>query len=322
MRRGLFFAFILAGGWAAAATGFGEPARPAAPVSVETRLSRRQVAIGEPFLYTVAIKASRETEIAPVPGEKKLGGADVLKATSRERRFLGRRTVIYSFELVAYEAGELPIVPVPVKYRPAAAGGDWLEVRTKEEKISVGSLLQGVAADKASLRDIKSPLGLRSARRVWWYLAAALLFGSLAAWFFRRRQEAQPPVPAPPRPAQEIAYEQLEALRRKDLIRQGMVAKYYIELSDIVRRYLENRFALRAPEMTTQEFLFHARQAAALKGDHQALVRDFLECCDLVKFAKYVPAADVAEEVFLSARKLVDETKAEAVVSQSLEEAA
>jgi hypothetical protein len=167
------------------------------------------------------------------------------------------------------------------------------------------------------LRDIKSPLGLRPARRVWWYLAAALLFGCVAAWFFRRRQEAQAPAPAPPRPAHEIAYEQLEALRRKDLIRQGMVAKYYIELSDIVRRYLENRFALRAPEMTTQEFLFHARQAAALKGDHQALVRDFLECCDLVKFAKYVPAADVADEVFLSARKLVDETKAEATAVQS-----
>ena len=52
-----------------------------------------------------------------------------------------------------------------------------------------------------------------------------------------------------------------------------------------MRRYLEDRFELRAPELTTEEFLDVAGSANRLSHDHQSLLRDFLRQADLVKFA-------------------------------------
>ena len=84
-----------------------------------------------------------------------------------------------------------------------------------------------------------------------------------------------------------------------------------VELSDIVRRYLENRFNLRAPEMTTEEFLNGVKDNKALSYEHKSLLREFLLHCDLVKFAKYEPPEKEADLSFKSAKELIDQTKGE-----------
>ena len=53
----------------------------------------------------------------------------------------------------------------------------------------------------------------------------------------------------------DTAWEQLGGAQGQDLISQGKIKEYHIEISDIIRRYLEGRFSLNAPEMTTEEFL-------------------------------------------------------------------
>ncbi len=63
------------------------------------------------------------------------------------------------------------------------------------------------------------------------------------------------------------------------------IESFFVAISAIVRRYLEDRFDLRAPELTTEEFLALAGSASSLSHDHQHLLRDFLRQADLVKFA-------------------------------------
>ena len=82
------------------------------------------------------------------------------------------------------------------------------------------------------------------------------------------------------------------------------------KISGIIRHYLENRFALKAPEMTTEEFLFYVRDYGSLISEHKALLKEFLVACDMVKFAKHTPTVDAMMAIFDSAKKLVDETKA------------
>ena len=55
-----------------------------------------------------------------------------------------------------------------------------------------------------------------------------------------------------------------------------------MELSDVVRTYLENRFDMRAPELTTEEFLESVSDSPDLTRDHQTLLRQFLRQADLV----------------------------------------
>ncbi|MCX5698419.1 MAG: hypothetical protein NTX01_01830 [Candidatus Omnitrophica bacterium] len=165
-----------------------------------------------------------------------------------------------------------------------------------------------------ALRDIKGPLSLSSYINIFQLLAilvflAILLF--LFKFLFKRKKTL---LNAAQKPAHEIAYELLEKLKAKDLIHQGKIKEYYSEVSAIIRHYLENRFLLKAPEMTTEEFLFYVRDYSQLIREHKILLKEFLLICDLVKFAKYVPSSPEIDAIFLSARKIVDETKEELFV--------
>ena len=84
---------------------------------------------------------------------------------------------------------------------------------------------------------------------------------------------------------------------------------FYVELSAIVRRYLEDRFELRAPELTTEEFLEAVAASPDITSDHQQLLRSFLRQADLVKFAHTVPGEGAVEESLRSARRFLEETR-------------
>lgn len=136
-----------------------------------------------------------------------------------------------------------------------------------------------------------------------------LLAGLLLAWWLIRRHRARPPAPAaPPTPAHVLALAALQALRERQLIEQGLVEPFYVELSTIVRTYLERRFGLHAPEQTTDEFIREAIRSCLLSLDHQHLVAVFLEQSDLVKFARHQPEAADMQNAAAAAERLVTET--------------
>jgi hypothetical protein len=77
--------------------------------------------------------------------------------------------------------------------------------------------------------------------------------------------------------------------------------------------YLEERFQLRAPDRTTEEFLQDLRRTTALDDTQKTALTGFLEHCDLVKFARFEPSEDVLRGLHESALRLVDETSLLAV---------
>lgn len=79
-------------------------------------------------------------------------------------------------------------------------------------------------------------------------------------------------------------------------------------MSGIVRHYLEDRFGLRAPERTTEEFIRDALASRALSAAHRELVAGFLEQSDLVKFARHAPGQADMRNALDSAERLVRET--------------
>jgi hypothetical protein len=84
---------------------------------------------------------------------------------------------------------------------------------------------------------------------------------------------------------------------------------YYVELSFIIRRYIEDRFDVRAPEMTTEEFLSKVKDMNVLSDEQKALLKNFLSYCDLIKFAKYGSTYEEMEASFESAKKFIGQTK-------------
>ncbi len=134
----------------------------------------------------------------------------------------------------------------------------------------------------------------------------ALLAGLIALWIRRRQKQAA--IPALPPAAHEIALRALEALVARNYIETENAEPFYVELSAIVRTYLEQRFSLRAPELTTEEFIREAASSRRLSLDHQQLTLAFLEQSDLVKFAKHRPTSADMRAGLNAAERLVRET--------------
>ena len=156
------------------------------------------------------------------------------------------------------------------------------------------------------LRDIKGPVPIPTGWEwLWWTLGALLLIAlllGLALLIFRRRKL----VAAPPTiPAHIVAKQRLaDALT---LIAEPK--PFVVAVSDTLRWYLEQRFSFRAPERTTEEFLRELKKTELLLPDQKESLGEFLQRCDLVKFAKYEPGEEELRHLHQAALQLVEETE-------------
>ena len=80
-------------------------------------------------------------------------------------------------------------------------------------------------------------------------------------------------------------------------------------VSDTIRFYLEERFDFRAPERTTEEFLYELQKTNLLLPDQKESLGEFLKRCDLVKFARYEPGEPELHDLHGSAVRLVEESE-------------
>lgn len=148
----------------------------------------------------------------------------------------------------------------------------------------------------------------------WVLLGVALVVGPVvvAWWRWRlralaRREERSYETP------DAIALRALDELAARDLVGSGLVKEHFAAVSDVVRRYIEDRFALRAPEQTTAEFLDGAARSRVLSREDIAELEGFLNTCDFVKFAGLRPGAAEARAVSEAARAFVTRTKSDRV---------
>ncbi|HET6612096.1 MAG TPA: hypothetical protein VFG83_08915 [Kofleriaceae bacterium] len=176
------------------------------------------------------------------------------------------------------------------------------------------SIRVATIGDPTKLAELPAPLAAleRSADRrpkIWLYggllaIAAALL--GVSAWLWRkgkRTAEAR-------RPAGEVALARLAALEHSGLPGDAAAAAvFYVDLADIVRRYLDGRFGLRAPERTTEELCAEAQTRADIAAGHRHLIAEFLARCDRVKFASAAATAEESTAAIAAARRLVMETR-------------
>lgn len=169
----------------------------------------------------------------------------------------------------------------------------------------------GVAAPSptpADIRDIRGPVPIPIAWLGPALVLGALLLAAVVAWLVRRWWQRRARRVAPPRPADVVALERLEAARA--LLDPPRAREFCFAVSEAIRLYLEDRFALRAAPRTTEEFLAELVRAPAATGleAHAVALGDFLRSSDLAKFARAALARDEMEDMHASAVRFVRET--------------
>jgi hypothetical protein len=233
-----------------------------------------------------------ETVEFPPFGET-LGELDITDIKTTDRQLV--------LTVIPRRAGTTPIWAIPIR-----CGQRQIEIPGTELIIAAN-----IDSENASLDDIgltTEPIPIPS-----WYIyamiAALILAALIILWLFYKRKKEKMPEAMTPLSAQELALRRLAALLESRKY-ESDVKSFFVELSDIVRWYVERLTGIRAPELTTEEFLHKVAgpmrrswgnepQPVQSTGSLETLV-PFLEAADIVKFAKHVPTSD---EIMLAFRR-------------------
>ena len=171
------------------------------------------------------------------------------------------------------------------------------------------NVLTNLAASSAATNDIRDikPLMAISNPWLWIWLALGLIVVVAAAVYVIRRirQSAQTANAVPLEPAHVRARRKLEAA----LALLAQPKEFVTTVSDTLRFYIEESFALRAPERTTEEFLNELTDTSVLTDAQKSSLAGFLQQCDLVKFARHEPGEQELHDLHSAALRFVDETE-------------
>ena len=283
------------------------PLSALAEVRLETRLEPQVTPFHRPAQLTVTLYLPVDTHIAlPKITEVHDGLEIVAGSPATEVLPDGRQVVTQQYTLDPDAPGSFPLPPLEVVW------GEGHRVVTPPLLFVARPLTDAELAAVEHFEDIVLPGALlaeqQRARWGWIALAGALiaLAGLAAAYLLwgRRGPEEIVPVISP----WEAALKRLRDLRERQLAALGKYEQFYVDLSSILRFYVEDRYSVHAPEQTTPEFLEAAARSGFFSDEHQRLLASFLRHADRVKFARLEPTLEEMEESFAAVQRYIEET--------------
>ncbi|HEV3063980.1 MAG TPA: hypothetical protein VGX93_01505 [Chthoniobacterales bacterium] len=164
-------------------------------------------------------------------------------------------------------------------------------------------LAQATSKAPDELEDIRPPVA--GTPSLWLVIIlATLLLLAVVAYFLWPNPKPKTVTPPLPR---EVAKRRLKEVRPRIFTESGY--DFSIEVSDILRSFIEQQFGIRAVRQTTIEFLSEASQNPHFDLAHQEILRQFLVACDSIKFARVGAGPADCEVLFEQASAFVEEAK-------------
>ncbi|HVK85220.1 MAG TPA: hypothetical protein VM513_13980 [Kofleriaceae bacterium] len=290
------------------------------PVKATIKVWPAKPTLGDAIYARLEIEAPAGVKIdAPYQeaGDQRLGRFRVPEfVRDTQRKPDGGQLHVQTYTLEAPSSGRQRVPPLRLEMTDARDGTakPTEELLTDEVPIEVAP----VPVEKAS-----APLHAAAGEldpdvnKTSWVVIAGAITGGLAlagAGVFGTRALSRRRRVLMQRSAYDEAVAQLRALEQAGAPDATGADAWFVRLSAIVRHYLEHRYEIRAPELTTEEFLQVATARPELTGDHRGLLTQFLERCDRVKFAGYRPDADESIATLNAARGFVEDTRLREVV--------
>jgi hypothetical protein len=287
------------------------PVRAASPVRVETIVRPDTVLVGQTVTITWRVWLPKGSTLSfPArPADDSLAhwaswtvGTIAGKSGVDEHRLTA---ALQSFAL-----GPVALPGPSIRFH--VTGEDERRGRFPTSGFVVGRTVEA-SGPEPPLRGMKALLTAPWWQRVPWLIVLAALAAALVLVFVVRalllRTRPGPAAPealVPDEPAEIVARRRLAALVASRLPEEGRTYEHGTELADILRRYVERRFEIPRPGLTTRELMTQLAARAEVAPDARARLLEILEACDLTKFARRPYDVDRAHAAEREAAALVD----------------
>jgi hypothetical protein len=294
--------------------------------SAKAKLDSAQILIGDHLNVRLEVTAPKGKSVfIPQLNDKLLGAMEnpidwisnsTFDTIVNHDHYILKQTIT----ITAFDSGGYVFPPIPV-----FDADSQIVAQTNPLFFEVATI---VVDTTAAIKDIKNIAKIPFTFHEFWmyvkeyalFIVVGLLIIGLiiyAIWRYikkKRIQKPQPEVKPKPKIKPHIAaLKELEKLRQKKLWEQGRTKEYYTELTDIVRKYIDDQWEIGAMEMVTSEILDALKDTEIHEEVLKRLYQAF-SVADLVKFAKYNPLPTDHDMAFKDCREFVERT-AEVMVS-------
>ncbi len=277
-------------------------------ISISASTGKTSYVVGDYIHYKIEVVHGKNIEVVAPSMTDSLKSVSLLQIEKPVNvQKSGKITTVFEYILSGYDSAFVTIPPIPVKYRVA---GDTSAFTITTNPVSFRINLVKVNPS-AGIKDVKSPFSI-PLNWLWialWIFVAFILIAAVY-YLYRRRRKKQPSVEVPVAPKllpDEIALNALRKLEAQKLWQKGLIKEYHSTITEIIRKYFEDRFDMPALELTTTETVDLLRKREGTQPILD-LTHDFLSNADLVKFAKYLPLDSVNQDMMEQAYEIVNKT--------------
>ncbi len=278
-------------------------------VSLKASVDRTKITIGDVVQLNVEVKRPESVTIAFSEVGSQLGDW-LVRRSSRVAAKKSEEGLVSDFlklELAAYRIGEIEIPALQAEALDSTGKKQLL--KSEPIKIKVESVLAG---GDQELKEIKPQAEIPTDYKPLLMFLAALValavIVHMVLQYFRARRKILSSISVDTRSPEEIAREAIRILLAKKLAEKGFLKEFYLELSEIVKKYLGDKLGIPSLERTTEEFLSDLK-GTSIPWEHSRLIKEFLMDCDLVKFAKYKPVEQEITQVVQRAWEIIEVTQ-------------
>ena len=258
-------------------------------------LDSNTILIGQQINFTITNKVT-STKIWPTYNEFLVEGIEIIKASKIDTT---DGVITQEFVITAWDSGSYFIPPIAFSENS----------KTQALLLNVQTI---ILAEDAELKDIKQPIEEPIGWSDIWPWLLGILILSLLIFIVKKYifNKNKPSIIIKPKviiAADISALKELNALEKAKIWQEGNVKEYHSQLSEIIRRYTENRFQFIALELTTDEILQELK--SILSDDQLNNLSTLLQRADLAKFAKSKPIDTENMESMVLAKGFVNATK-------------
>ena len=269
--------------------GFYGVAQDQPKVSVE--VDTTNIRIGEQINYQITVENAETAVIFPKLQLDSLGKIEIVESLNIDTL---KNRLIKKYKLTSFDSGRyvIPKQPIFIWNQPYYTDSVFIDVATVAVDTTKQKMytIKAIKGEPYTFEDFKSYL--------WWILGFLMLLG-IILYFVLRKKETPEEIIAKI-PPYELALRRLKELDDKQLWQKNKIKKYYVELTDIVRSYIEREMNIPALESTTDELLetitdFNTLSSLNIPEQTILKLKKLLQEADLVKFAKFKPLANEIE---------------------------
>ncbi len=279
------------------------------PVKVDIDILPKEPRLSDEPTLTLTITAESGVEVTMPPFGQSMGDFIIrdfyepLAKTDNGKQILQQ---VYTLEPTL--AGLSIINPIEINFVDNRTNGDGKPHRVETEaiKLEIATMIGSEAPSLDQLRPVEAPIELPddspNSLLLWAFgIIAGLILIGVAVWLMTRRRKPVEPELTP----QQLAWRELNELIASKLSETD-VKEYFVQLTGVVRRYIERSTAVNAPELTTEEFLRHVSRQKIFSEEEDRRLGVFLESADLVKFAGYQPDEEIIKQSTHKAKQFIE----------------